>query len=162
VLELKQRLVGVLDTGRLQVEVPAGLSPVCADPDRLERVLTNLLSNGLKYSEDEVRMTAETAEGEVRVLVSDRGTGIPHEDLQHLFERFYRAKGTRRTEGLGLGLYISRMLVEAMGGRIWVESEEGKGTTVIVRFPTQGKSETDKNEPQRLDEKVGLLIMDRR
>jgi signal transduction histidine kinase len=138
VLELKQRLVGVLDTDRIQVEIPENLSPVWADPDRLERVLTNLLSNGLKYSQAEVRVTADRAGGEVRVSVSDRGAGIAPDDQAHLFERFYRAKGTRKAEGLGLGLYITRMLVEAMAGRVWVESEVGEGSTFSFSLPVVG------------------------
>jgi len=71
----------------------------------------------------------------VRISASDRGAGISPEDLDHVFERFYRAKGTRKTEGLGLGLYITRMLVEAHGGRIWAESEPGKGSTFSFTLP---------------------------
>ena len=137
VLDLKQRMVGVLDTDRIQVEIPEGLPPVWADPDRLERVLTNLLSNALKYSrpDTEVRVMARKLDPELQISVSDRGAGIPAGDIPHLFDRFYRVKGTRKAEGLGLGLYISRMLVEAMGGRIWVESQPGKGSTFNFTLP---------------------------
>ncbi|MHB0870085.1 MAG: sensor histidine kinase, partial [Chloroflexota bacterium] len=130
VLELLQRMGDGLDTGRIRVEVPDGLPEVWADADRLERVLTNLLSNGLKYSEAEVRVAAASVDGEVRVSVIDRGVGIPPEELPHVFEKFYRARAVqRKAEGLGLGLYITRMLVEAMDGRVWVESEVGRGST---------------------------------
>ena len=69
------------------------------------------------------------------VTVSDQGRGIAPEDIPHLFERFYRAPEARKAEGIGLGLYITRMLVEAHGGRIWVESEVGKGSTFSFTLP---------------------------
>ncbi|MGI5836537.1 MAG: sensor histidine kinase, partial [Chloroflexota bacterium] len=65
----------------------------------------------------------------------DKGIGIAPDELPHLFERFYRIKGTRKAEGLGLGLYITQMLVEAHGGKIWVESEPGKGSTFSFTLP---------------------------
>jgi len=71
----------------------------------------------------------------VKVSVIDRGVGMPREDIPRLFQRFYRAKGTRKTEGVGLGLYITRMLVEAHGGRIWAESEFGKGSVFSFTLP---------------------------
>jgi two-component system phosphate regulon sensor histidine kinase PhoR len=108
-----------------------------ADPSRLERILTNLISNALKYSppEAEVVVRAERVDSCLQVSVVDRGIGIAPEDLPHLFERFYRTRGSRKAEGLGLGLYITRMLVEAHGGRIWAESELGKGSTFSFTLP---------------------------
>ncbi len=141
-LDLRQRVAGALDTGRIQVEMPEGLPSVWADSGRLERILMNLLSNAVKYSEAAVRVAARSVDGEVEVSVSDRGAGIAPADLPHLFERFYRAKGTRKAEGLGLGLYITRMLVEAMGGRISVESEPGKGSTFAFTLPIAPSSGT--------------------
>ncbi|MHB1161859.1 MAG: sensor histidine kinase [Chloroflexota bacterium] len=136
VRDLLQRMGDGLDTGRVRVEMAEGLPEVWADADRLERVLTNLLSNGLKYSEAEVRVAAASVDGEVRVSVIDRGVGIPPEELPHVFEKFYRARAVqRKAEGLGLGLYITRMLVEAMDGRVWVESEVGKGSTFSFTLP---------------------------
>ena len=128
-LDLKQRLSLSMDTDRISVEVQELPPAVLADPDRLERILTNLISNALKYSEDRAEVRVEAMGGEVRVSVIDHGAGIRPEDLPHLFDRFYRAKDTHRKDGLGLGLYITRMLVEAHGGRIWAESEQGKGST---------------------------------
>ncbi|MBI4321053.1 MAG: PAS domain S-box protein [Chloroflexi bacterium] len=132
VLELLKPAKGVVDVERIRVDMPAGLPAVDADPDRLERILTNLLTNALKYSEHETEVTLKAGiiQGEMLVSVTDRGPGITRKDLPHLFERFYRARGARRVEGLGLGLYATKMLVEAHGGRIWVESEVGKGTTL--------------------------------
>ncbi len=137
VSDLLERSVGVIEIGRVRVEIPPNLPPVSADANRLERILTNLLSNALKYSspDTEVKVTAKATDGEVVVSVADRGVGIAPEDLPHMFERYYRAKAARKTEGLGLGLYISRMLVGAHGGRIWAESQPGKGSTFSFTLP---------------------------
>lgn len=135
--DLLGRLAGVMDVKRVKVDIPADLPPVSADPDRFERIILNLLSNALKYSppETEVIMRARRTDRSVTVSVTDRGIGIAPEDLPHIFERFYRAKGVRQGEGLGLGLYIAKMLVEAHGGRIWAESELGKGSTFYFTLP---------------------------
>jgi PAS domain S-box-containing protein len=131
------RLKGCLETERLSVEIPEDLPPVLADPDLLERILLNLLSNAMKYSppESPVRLTACRADGEVLVAVADRGEGIAPEDQPRIFERFCRPKGVRRSDSVGLGLYITRMLVEAHGGRIRVESEPGHGSTFSFTLP---------------------------
>ena len=130
-----------METSRIQEEIPADLPPVCADYARLERILINLLSNALKYSDPgtPVRLRAWQQDGQVVVAVSDQGRGIAPEEIPHLFERFYRTAGARKAEGIGLGLYITRILVEAHGGRIWVESEVGKGSTFSFSLPiTEG------------------------
>jgi signal transduction histidine kinase len=131
------RLKGSLETDRLIVVVPADLPPVLVDPDLLERILLNLLSNAMKYSppESPVRLETRCMDGEVLVSVADRGIGISPEDQSRLFERFCRPKGVRRADSVGLGLYITRMLVEAHGGRIRVESELGKGSTFSFTLP---------------------------
>ena len=134
--ELKDKMAGVLEAKRIEiVPPPQPLPRVWADADRLERILTNLLTNALKYSEAKVTVRFEHKDGEVVTSVTDRGIGIAPEDLPHMFERYYRAKGARTAEGLGLGLFITRMLVEAHGGRIWVESEPGKGSTFYFTLP---------------------------
>ncbi len=134
--DLLARSAMVLDMTRIQVEFPADLPPVCADYNRLERILTNLLSNALKYSAPgtPVLVRARRLDGEVEISITDEGRGIDPEDLPHLFERFYRAKGAK-AEGIGLGLYITRQLVEAHGGRIRVESEVGIGSTFFFTLP---------------------------
>jgi PAS domain S-box-containing protein len=136
--DLRERLSGVLEMQRVDLQVPEDLCIVSADPNRLERIFTNLLSNALKYSPPgtQVTVSAERREGVIWVYVSDRGEGIDPGDLPHLFQRFYRGTGVQRAEGLGLGLYITRMLVEAHGGRIWVESEPGKGSTFSFTLPS--------------------------
>ncbi len=134
--ELRERMAGVLDVGRVEIVEPRKPLPgVWADPDRLERILTNLLTNALKYSDERVTVSFEARDGEVVTSVADCGVGIAQEDIPHLFERYYRAKGTRQTEGLGLGLFITRMLVEAHGGRIWAESKPGDGATFHFTLP---------------------------
>jgi signal transduction histidine kinase len=128
---------GVLDVGRVAVELAPGLPPVLADASRLERVFTNLVGNALKYSRppDPVRIVGVGDGAHVRVSVVDRGVGIAPEDLPRLFHRFQRGRLARNTEGLGLGLYIVRMLVEAQRGRVEVTSVPGEGSTFTVTLP---------------------------
>lgn len=138
VSSLLERLAGAFEVERVRIEAPPDLPQVSADPNYLERILTNLLSNALKYSEPctAVVVALSHGDGEVVTSVTDRGRGISPDDLAHLFERYYRAKTARqRREGLGLGLYIVKGLVEAHGGRIWVESEVGKGSTFSFTLP---------------------------
>jgi PAS domain S-box-containing protein len=137
VADLFERSGEALGVGRIRLEVPPGLPPVAADPHHLERVLTNLVTNALKYSppKTSVVLAAERLGDEVTVSVIDCGPGIGSEDLPRLFEKFYRAEGARKAEGLGLGLYITKMLVEAQGGRIWAESRPGEGSTFRFTLP---------------------------
>jgi PAS domain S-box-containing protein len=142
--DLLQRVSTVIDIPRIEVEMPADLPPVSAEPARLERIIINLLSNALKYSDPgtPVRVQAKPQDGEVVISITDQGAGIPPVDVPHLFERFYRVKGARKAEGIGLGLYITRVLVEAHGGRVWVESAVGKGSTFFFTLPiASGKVE---------------------
>lgn len=134
---LLQRVSLVIETTRIQVEIPADLPPVRADYNRLERIFTNLFSNALKYSDPgtPILLTARQHDDEVVITVSDQGIGIPPAAIPNLFDRFYRATGERKAEGIGLGLYITKVLVEAHGGRIWVESEVGIGSTFSFTLP---------------------------
>jgi signal transduction histidine kinase len=126
-----------MDVGRVDIDVPAGLPDVAADTDRLERILTNLLTNALRYSFPETRVLVKARRTDKGVVISvtDKGVGIAPADLPRVFERFYRVKDAGKPEGLGLGLYITKMLIEAHGGRIWVESELGKGSTFYFTLP---------------------------
>ncbi len=138
VRELLAQQAPSLDVRRVQVETAEGLPPVYADPDRLARILANLLTNALKYSAPETRVTISFRwEGDwVVTAVRDRGVGIAPEELPKLFQRYYRAaSGRERREGLGLGLYITQLLVKAHGGRIWVESEVGVGSVFSFSLP---------------------------
>ncbi len=135
---LMERLTGVMATERIRVKATEDLPQVSADPDRLERILTNLIGNALKYSEPGTEVTVSLAlgDGEVVTSILDQGPGIPPEERPHLFERYRRTRaGRERREGLGLGLYITRRLVEAHGGRVWVESDVGKGSVFSFTLP---------------------------
>ncbi|MHB9024506.1 MAG: PAS domain-containing sensor histidine kinase [Armatimonadota bacterium] len=138
--DLLQRMSTDSASARIRLELPAELPPVAADNDRLERILVNLLSNALKYSAPDtpVLLRAQQQETTAVISVINQGQGIDPEDLPYLFDRFYRAKGERHADGIGLGLYITRLLVEAHGGRIWVESERGKGSTFSFTLPLAG------------------------
>jgi len=141
VADLLQRQAQVMETGRIRVE-PAPLPPALADPTRLERIMLNLLSNALKYSAPgtEVTVRFRQRNGEIITAVADRGPGIAPEDLPRLFQRYYRpTAGRERREGVGLGLYIAKMLVEAHGGRIWAESKLGEGSVFSFSLPVAGR-----------------------
>ena len=135
--DLLEHDANILDTSRLQWEIPTALPAVAADPYHLERILVALLLNAQKYSAPPapIRLSTRRQQAEVIVSVHDRGQGIPAEALPHLFELFYRVEQGRKAEGLGLGLYITRLLVEAHGGHIWVESEVGQGSTFSFSLP---------------------------
>jgi len=135
--DLLIRASTVLDTARITTEVLPDLPPVRADYDRLERILINLLSNAQKYSPPDtpIRLHAERMGDEVAISVTDRGQGIAPENMPHLFERYFRTAEARGMEGIGLGLYITKALVEAHGGLLRVESEVGKGSTFTFTLP---------------------------
>lgn len=144
-LELRGRLAGAVAAERVDVEAAPG-DTVVADPDRIERVLVNLLSNALKYAPADTRVTlAGRAEPDSFVIaVGDRGPGIPADQLPHIFDRFYRAPATAEKPGLGLGLHVARLLTEAHGGRIEVESTAGQGSTFRVILPQRAGAEGER------------------
>ncbi len=122
----------------LKVDPPAGPLEVLADPADLDRVVTNLVGNAVKYTVAggvTVRLAAE--DGFARLAVTDTGIGIPAESMPNLFQEFYRAKNAKALDeaGTGLGLTIVKDLVERYGGRVRVESREGEGTTFTVTLP---------------------------
>jgi signal transduction histidine kinase len=120
---------------------PAGELPlVLADRDRLEQVITNLLSNALKYSPADsiVSIEAHAVENMVRVSVGDQGPGIPSDQLERVFDRFHQLAGAKK--GSGLGLTICRALIEQQRGRIWAESEPGRGARFHFEVPVAPKA----------------------
>jgi PAS domain S-box-containing protein len=123
----------------VRFEGPTGPLTGQWDRDRLEQVLQNLLANAMKYAPDggAIVVRVEELECEARVSVTDEGPGIAPDALPNLFGRFFRTAEARASgaEGLGLGLYISRTLVEAHGGRIWAESTPGQGSTFTFALP---------------------------
>jgi two-component system phosphate regulon sensor histidine kinase PhoR len=124
-------------------EIPSSLA-VQADRSHLEQILINLLDNAIKYTPDGGRVTVLAIEGDskdIQFLIEDNGIGIPKEDLSRIFERFYRVDKGRSKEmgGTGLGLSIVKHLVQAHGGRVWVESQPGKGSTFYFTLPNRSK-----------------------
>ncbi len=130
---------------RFLVDFPPGFPIVDADPSRIMQVLRNLLDNAVKYSPQGglVVVRGEVRGDEVVVSVADQGVGIAPEDLNRLFEKFFRVKSGlgRHVVGSGLGLPISRTIVESHGGRIWAESRLGQGTTLFFTLPLKGPSQ---------------------
>jgi phosphoserine phosphatase RsbU/P len=120
-------------------QVEAGLPPVLADADRLHQVLTNLLSNSVKFSPEggTIRLNGRKIEGFALISVADEGPGIPPDRLEQVFERFHQLRDPQKSHplGTGLGLSISREIVERMGGKIWVESELGAGAVFYFTIP---------------------------
>jgi signal transduction histidine kinase len=122
---------------QLEHEVPDEIPATCADRDRVIQVLCNLGANAIKFTPrgGRVVLRAEPAEGEVRFSVSDTGSGVPAEQLEHIFDRYWQANRADR-RGVGLGLAIVKGIVEAHGGKVWVESEVGVGTTCYFTVST--------------------------
>ena len=123
----------------LSLTVDPAIGPVLIDPLKISQVCENLLDNALKYTPrgSSIDVTARLVAGEIAVCVRDNGPGIPEADLPHIFERFYRVdKGRSRDKGgTGLGLSIVKHIVQLHGGRVWVESELGKGTAFHFTLP---------------------------
>ena len=123
----------------LELDIAPALPAVRADRGRVSQVLGNLMANAYLYTPEggDITLGAKPGRNEVVVTVSDHGPGIAAEDLPYVFERFYRTdhSRTRETGGTGLGLSIARGLVEAQGGRIWAESEPGRGATIFFALP---------------------------
>ncbi len=129
-----------LEAGELQfvVDIDERLKPCYMDGEKIYRVYLNLAENAVKFStEGEIRVSARLFDGELEGSVSDQGIGIPPEKLDEIFEAFRQvdASPTRAYQGVGLGLAITRQLVELHGGRIWAESEAGKGSVMRFRIP---------------------------
>lgn len=128
---------------------------VYADPDRLREVITNLFDNAVKYTETGKVTIGLTASNDiVQFYIRDTGAGIPAEDVPHLFQKFYRVdnSSTRTVGGTGLGLFISRKVIELYNGHVWVESELGKGSTFFVNLP---RIETSRAEQLKATEAGG-------
>jgi signal transduction histidine kinase len=159
------------DHHSILLDFPARLPPVWGDEERLRQVLTNLVSNAIKYSPDggviriggwvqpaqahtvpadqaaaaalSDSVPAASDAAKVVIFVADQGVGIPPSELVNIFDRFYRVDSSlrRTTAGAGLGLFLSRAIVDAHGGRIWANSEPGRGTTVFFTLPVADEGE---------------------
>jgi signal transduction histidine kinase len=128
----KRQIVGL--------ELQDNLSTVKGNPTRLVQVITNLVDNAIRYTPEggKIRVRASQDGDQIILSVSDTGVGIPTKAKDHIFEKFYRVEGpqTRELEGAGLGLAAVKSIVESHGGRVWVQSKEGQGSTFYFTLPT--------------------------
>ncbi len=136
---VKDRLESLTSKHHLRLSIPDAIPPVVVDDVRIGEVLTNLVENAVKFSDENTRITinAHHAGNEVIISVTDEGIGIPPELHEKVFERFFQGNGhkTGRRKGTGLGLSICRGIVEAHGGKIWVASQNGRGAKFSFSLP---------------------------
>jgi two-component system sensor histidine kinase KdpD len=146
ITEAKIRTNGHRITTRIAGDIP----DILIDAKRIRQVLDNLINNAIKYSprNTTVTVTVKKDEKEVLLSVADRGAGIPPGELTNIFDRMYRIEQRLYSgvDGLGLGLYICRRLVEAHDGHIWVDSTLGKGSTVCFSLPLDKKATRSRNK----------------
>ena len=129
---LAERLQVQTEVHQIINEIPNDFPIIMADENRLEQVISNMISNAIKYAPGgEIRISGQSLSDQVIVCVSDQGPGIAAGDLPHIFDRFYRAQETsRKTKGAGLGLYLARAIIEAHGGRMWADPKTDKGARI--------------------------------
>jgi signal transduction histidine kinase len=123
---------------KILVEFPADFPVVVADEERIGQVLSNLISNAIKYSPEggEIKIRGHVRPNLVVICIQDEGPGIAPGDIPHIFDRFYRSESAKRTtKGAGLGLFLTRAIIEAHGGRIWVDPKPEKGARICFSVP---------------------------
>ena len=121
---------------RVHNDIPEGALSASCDHDRMIQVLSNVVGNAIKFTPDggAIHVGATRDGDRIRFSVADNGPGIPADELPHVFDRYFQARRKNR-DGIGLGLSIAKGIVDAHGGRIWVESEEGRGSTFFFTVP---------------------------
>jgi signal transduction histidine kinase len=122
------------------IQFPEDFPTLVGDKNRLEQVFNNLLENAVKYSPEggDIRISGQLRSKQIIICIQDEGTGISRDDIPHVFDRFYRADdAAKNTQGAGLGLYLSRAIIEAHNGRIWVEPRSEKGTRICFSIPRE-------------------------
>jgi len=134
---LAERFLTQTENHQIVTDFPANFPIILADEARIQQVISNLISNSIKYSpKGEIRIQGLVDPERVVICISDEGTGIAPEDIPHVFERFYRApKAVNLTKGAGLGLYLARAIVEAHGGRIWIDPKPNSGARICFSLP---------------------------
>lgn len=146
--DLAKRIAARMQTQSSQhaitLSFPDDFPVIVADELRLEQVISNLIGNAIKYSPSgEINISGQVRPDIVIICVSDQGPGIAPQDIPHIFDRFYRAPEiARQTKGAGLGLYLTRSIIEAHGGRIWVDPETGKGARICFALPRNPELKT--------------------
>jgi signal transduction histidine kinase len=136
--QLAERFRTQSEQHTFEVEFPKDFPIITGDEERLTQVLSNLLSNAVKYSPEggKVTVSGEKRTDSVVVSVADEGLGLAPEDVPRVFDRFYRsADAARKTQGAGLGLYLAKAVVEAHGGRIWVDDRVKRGARICFSLP---------------------------
>lgn len=131
--EMAERFQTQTDRHKIVVQFPDEFPVIVGDENRLEQVFYNLLSNAVKYSPEggEISISGQIRTEQIIICIQDQGTGIAQEDVPHIFDRFFRAdEAAKNTQGAGLGLYLSRAIIEAHNGRIWIEPHQDTGTRV--------------------------------
>jgi signal transduction histidine kinase len=135
-------------TGRpVNVRVDGDVPPVATDPTQLHRMLAILMDNALKYSEAPIDLSLSREDGRAVISITDRGCGIPEAEIPHIFDRFYRAQGSSRADGTGLGLALAREINDHLGGEIRVQSQPGTGSTFSVTLPLTADSTNGRRSP---------------
>ncbi len=129
----------MLNPGRIINFSPNDVISLQADPDKIEQVIMNFISNAIKYSpgNGEISNSAQVLDDMVEVRVQDEGLGITHDDMEKLFDRYYRVenKQTENIPGFGIGLYLCAQIIQHHNGKIWVESKPGMGSVFFFRLP---------------------------
>ena len=124
----------------------AQVPKILADPIMISEVVTNLVANAINYTNvgGKVDVTLNVSPNEITTIISDNGVGIPKDALPHLFNKFFRVsnQAQQASKGTGLGLYISKSIIEKLGGKIWVESEVGKGSKFSFTLPLAERKST--------------------
>ena len=145
-----ERMQILSEEHRLELRILEGSTDLLADEERIDQVITNLIGNAIKYSPTEppeiktITITIDPRESEIIIAIHDEGIGIPLEQQAHLFERFYRGIEVKQNYGgLGLGLYISHEILTLHGGRLWVESAAGQGSTFYCSLPYRPPQESE-------------------
>ncbi|MCM3748940.1 HAMP domain-containing histidine kinase [Paenibacillus pasadenensis] len=149
VVQMVDELAGMLQTTfqrQIRVHTSTTGLKMSGDKDKIRQLLVILLDNAIKYSKEPIDVTVSSVKQMVRIHVTDKGIGIPDNEIPHLFERFYRVDGARRrsTGGVGLGLSIAKRIVEMHEGQIDVFSKADKGTTITLQFPQMLKNTSGK------------------
>lgn len=137
---IAQRFQTQTEMHQFVVNFPDNFPVILGDDDRLGQVFSNLISNAIKYSPKggEIRIEGQVLPSQVMVCISDQGPGIAVGDIPHVFDRFYRATdASKTTKGAGLGLYLTRAVIKAHGGRIWVDPKPGLGARICFSLPRE-------------------------
>ena len=136
---LAERFSAQAGSRQISIDFPQTFPLVLADETRIRQVLTNLISNAIKYApHGEIRISGKSLPEQIIICVSDEGPGIDPKDMPHVFDRFYRAAETvNTTKGAGLGLYLARAIIEAHGGRMWIDPKINTGACICFSLPRQ-------------------------